>query len=40
MVLQHQGEAMKNFDSAFYEPVAANGAFFAMPKKYSANGTT
>jgi len=34
------GEAMKGFDSAFYEPVAANGAFFAMPKKYSANGTT
>jgi hypothetical protein len=34
------GEAMKDFDSAFYEPVAANGAFFAMPKKYAANGTT
>ena len=34
------GEAMKEFDSAFYEPVAANGAFFAMPKKYAANGTT
>jgi hypothetical protein len=33
-------KAMEGRDPAFYEATAANGAFFAMPKKYAANGTT